>query len=63
MLNDQWEMPNVKVQMPKGKIQMTNDGARATSTKLTDNEHEHATRTLSEGTIVFTNEKHIPMKD
>jgi hypothetical protein len=27
---------NVKVQMPKGKIQITDDGFRTTSTKLTD---------------------------
>jgi hypothetical protein len=25
MANDQWEMPNVKAQMPKGKMQITND--------------------------------------
>jgi len=36
--------------MSKFKIQMTDDGARATSTKLadTDHGHGHATRTLSE---------------
>jgi len=30
MSNDHWEMPNVKAQMPKGRIQMTNDGGRNT---------------------------------
>jgi hypothetical protein len=46
MSNDHSEMSNVKAQMPKGKIQMTNDGARNTNK---DNEHGHETRTLSEG--------------
>jgi hypothetical protein len=34
MSNDHWEMPNAKAQMPKGKIQMTNDGGRNTSTRV-----------------------------
>jgi len=38
-----------KYQMSKFKIQMADDGARAKSTKHTDNEHGHATRSLSEG--------------
>lgn len=58
-------MPNVKVQIPKGKesrrveaegkmskfkIQMTNDGVRATSPgkKYTGTFHGHETRTLGE---------------
>jgi hypothetical protein len=41
----------------KFKIPMTDNGARTTSTKLTDTDHGHATRTLSEGTREFPDQK------
>jgi hypothetical protein len=34
MSNDQWEMPNVKVQMPKGKMQITNDKGKRVRLRL-----------------------------
>jgi hypothetical protein len=37
--------------MTKGKIQITDDGFRDTSTKLTDTDHGHERR--SEGTAAF----------
>ena len=35
-VEEEGEVTNVKVQMSKGKTQMTNDGIRNTSTKLTE---------------------------
>ncbi|MFQ5841034.1 MAG: hypothetical protein ACE5I8_01240, partial [Thermodesulfobacteriota bacterium] len=35
------KMSNVKVQMPKGKMQIADDGFRTTSTKYTDTDHGH----------------------
>ena len=52
-------MPNVKVQMPKGKIQITDDGFRTTSTKLTDTDHGHGHESWSEGTTVFPYEEYL----